>query len=135
MRVRSFAAASRRRLAARHRCLGGVLRRQADRRELALYVDRRREGIAGRTVRRDADARHGGVSAELRRRDADLREGTRCDRGGYIVGVARFIDASIYRDTFSAIRIAILFFTITIFFFLIFFFFPHNYFHLGRKDT
>ena len=33
------------------------------------------------------------------------------------VGVARFIDASIYRDTFPAICIAILFFTITIFFF------------------
>ena len=32
------------------------------------------------------------------------------------VGVARFIDASIYRDTFPAIRIAILFFTIAIFF-------------------
>ena len=37
------------------------------------------------------------------------------------VGVARFIDASIYRDTFTAIRIAILFFIITIFFFYIFF--------------
>ena len=48
-----------------------------------------------------------------------------------IVGVARFIDASIYRDTFPAIRIAILFFIITIFFF----FFFHNDFHLGRKDT
>ena len=47
------------------------------------------------------------------------------------LGVARFIDASIYRDTFPAIRIAILFFTIAIFFF----FFFHNDFHLGRKDT
>ena len=46
----------------------------------------------------------------------------------YIGGVARFIDASIYRDTFTAIRIAILFFTITIFFF-----FFHNDFHLGRN--
>ena len=46
------------------------------------------------------------------------------------VGVARFIDASIYRNTFPAIRIAILFFTIAIFFF-----FPHNDFHLGRKDA
>ena len=35
----------------------------------------------------------------------------------YCLGVARFIDASIYRDTFPAIRIAILFFTIAIFFF------------------
>ena len=54
------------------------------------------------------------------------------------VGVARFIDASIYRDTFPAIRIAIFFFTIAIFFhFLIFFsfFFCHNDFHLDRKDT
>ena len=33
------------------------------------------------------------------------------------LGVARFIDATIYRDTFSMIRIAILFFTIVIFFF------------------
>ena len=49
------------------------------------------------------------------------------------LGVARFIDASIYRDTFPAIRIAILFFTIAIFFF--FFFFFHNDFHLDRKDT
>ena len=38
-------------------------------------------------------------------------------RKWYRLGVARFIDASIYRDTFPAIRIAILFFTITIFFF------------------
>ena len=45
------------------------------------------------------------------------------------VGLARFIDASIYRDTFPAI----LFFTITIFFF--FFFFAHNDFNLDRKDT
>ena len=45
------------------------------------------------------------------------------------LGVARLIDASIYRDTFPAIRIAILFFTIAIFFFF------HNDFHLGRKDT
>ena len=37
-----------------------------------------------------------------------------------ILGVARFFDASIYRDTFPAIRIAILLFTIAIFFF----FFP-----------
>ena len=34
----------------------------------------------------------------------------------YEVGAARFIDASTYRDTFSAIRIAILFLIITIFF-------------------
>ena len=58
---------------------------------------------------------------------------------GSPLGVARFIDASIYRDTFLAIRIAILFFTITIFCDLkkklIFFFFFHNDFHLGRKDT
>ena len=33
------------------------------------------------------------------------------------LGVARFIDASIYRDTFPAIHIAILFFTIVIFLF------------------
>ena len=46
------------------------------------------------------------------------------------VGVARFFDASICRDTFAAIRIAILFFTIGIFFF-----FFHNDFHLGRKET
>ena len=45
------------------------------------------------------------------------------------VGVARFIDASIYHDTFPAIHIAILFFTIAIFFFF------NNDFHLGRKDT
>ena len=32
------------------------------------------------------------------------------------IGVARFTDASIYRDTFPAIRIAILFFIITMFF-------------------
>ena len=37
-----------------------------------------------------------------------------------LLGVARFIDASIYRDTFPAIRIVIFF---------------HNDFHLGRKDT
>ena len=50
--------------------------------------------------------------------------------------VARFIDASIYRDTFPAIRIAILFFTNFESkkknFFILFF---HNDFHLGRKDT
>ena len=54
------------------------------------------------------------------------------------VEVARFIDASIYRDTFPTIRIAILFFTIAIFFFLIFvvlIFFFYNDFHLGRKET
>ena len=34
----------------------------------------------------------------------------------FVVGVARFIDASIYRDTVPAIRIAILLFLITIFF-------------------
>ena len=39
------------------------------------------------------------------------------------VGVARFIDASIYRDTFPAIRIAILFFTIVFFIFIFFYFF------------
>ena len=53
------------------------------------------------------------------------------------VGVARFIDASIYRDTFPAIRIAILFFTIKIFFFFyyyfIFFFFP-QLFSFRQKD-
>ena len=57
--------------------------------------------------------------------------------GGWRVGVARFIDASIYRDTFPAIRIAILLFLIAILkktiFFLIFVF--HNDFHLGRKET
>ena len=47
-----------------------------------------------------------------------------------ILGVARFIDASIYRDTFPAIRIAILFFTITIFFF---FFFSTMIFIWGEK--
>ena len=52
------------------------------------------------------------------------------------VGVARFIDASIYHDTFPAIHIAILFFTITNFFvyFFVYFFF-HNDFDLGRKET
>ena len=50
------------------------------------------------------------------------------------VGVARFIDASIYRDTIPVIRIAILFLTIAIFLFIFIFFF-HNDFHLGRKDT
>ena len=35
----------------------------------------------------------------------------------WLVGVARFIDASIYRDTFPATRIVVLFFRITIFFF------------------
>ena len=57
--------------------------------------------------------------------------------------VARFSDASIYRDTFPAIRIAIVFFTITILFvfsiFLLFNFFNflvfHNDFHFGRKET
>ena len=47
-----------------------------------------------------------------------------------ILGVARFIDASIYHDTFPAIRIAILFFTIAIFFFFFFnyyFFFPQRF--------
>ena len=45
--------------------------------------------------------------------------------GDLQLGLARFIDASIYRDTFPAICIAILFFTITIvLFFLIIFFFP-----------
>ena len=53
-----------------------------------------------------------------------------------ILGVARFIDASIYRDPFPAIRNAILFFAITIFFFfIIFILFFTNDFHLGRKDT
>ena len=71
---------------------------------------------------------------EVRRQERD--DHSNCEiniRGGTI---HRFIDASIYRDTFPAIRIAILFFIITIFFwffFLIFFF--HNDFHLGRKDT
>ena len=51
------------------------------------------------------------------------------------VGVARFIDASIYRNTFPAIRIAILFFTIAIFilFFLIFFFFFLQLFSFRQK--
>ena len=56
-----------------------------------------------------------------------------------ILGVARFIDASIYRDTFPAIRIAILFFTIAIFIFefflnfcLNFLFFP-QWFSFGQK--
>ena len=47
------------------------------------------------------------------------------------VGVARFVDASIYRDTFPAIRIAILFFIFTI----LFFYFLYNDFHVCRKDT
>ena len=51
------------------------------------------------------------------------------------VGVARFVDASIYRDTFPAIRIAILFFIITIFFIFFLFFGWYNDFHLGRKAT
>ena len=52
------------------------------------------------------------------------------------VGVARFIDASIYRDTFPAIHIAILFFTIVIFFdFFLKICFPHNDFDLGRKEA
>ena len=42
------------------------------------------------------------------------------------IGVARFIDASIYRDTFPTIRIEILFVMIMIFFF---------YNDLGHKDT
>ena len=46
----------------------------------------------------------------------------------YSLGVARFIDASIYRDTFLAIRIAILFFLIAIFFFLIIFLMYFNFF-------
>ena len=37
-------------------------------------------------------------------------------KSGTIVGVARHVDASIYRDTFPAIRIAILFFTTRFFF-------------------
>ena len=41
--------------------------------------------------------------------------------------MARFIDASIYRNTFPVIRIAILFFIITIS--------MYTDFHLGRKDT
>ena len=59
--------------------------------------------------------------------------------------MARFIDESIYRDTFPAIRIAILFFTIAIVFLFLFkknwlkknncFFLPHNGFDLGRKDN
>ena len=50
------------------------------------------------------------------------------------LGVARFIDASIYRDTFPAISIVILFIIITIGF-LVFYFFFYNDFHLGKKDT
>ena len=54
----------------------------------------------------------------------------------YCLGVARFIDVSIYRDTFPAIRIAILFFTIAIFIIiLLLLFFFHDDFHLGKKDT
>ena len=49
-----------------------------------------------------------------------------------LIGAARFIDASIYRDTFPVICTAILFFIITIFFF---FYVQYNDFHLGRKDT
>ena len=40
-----------------------------------------------------------------------------------LLGVARFIDASIYRDTFPTIRIAILFFTIAILLFFYYFYF------------
>ena len=109
------------------------------------------ERAAGATVRLTA------VVTEVTRGEAALAELTRSrderqEMLGQIeavsrrfintLGVARFIDASIYRDTFPAIRIAILFFTIAIlfsnFFFLIFFFlisFFHNDFHLGRKDT
>ena len=47
------------------------------------------------------------------------------------VGVARFIDASIYHDTFPAIRIVILFFTIAIFFF---FFFPQSFSFRQKRD-
>ena len=55
--------------------------------------------------------------------------------------VARFIDASIYRDIFPAIRIAILFFIIAIFLFkkkkikFFYFIFFHTDFHLHRKQT
>ena len=48
-----------------------------------------------------------------------------CDMYQLIIGVARFIDASIYRDTFPAIRIAILVFTIAIFFFVNILFFVY----------
>ena len=41
-----------------------------------------------------------------------------------LLGVARLIDASIYRDTFPAIRIAIFFFPTAIYFLFSYFFFP-----------
>ena len=46
--------------------------------------------------------------------------------------MARFIDASIYRDTFPAIRIEFFFFYNRDFYFIFIF---HNDFHLGRKAT
>ena len=49
------------------------------------------------------------------------------------VGVARFIDASIYRDTFPVIRIAILFFTIAIFLIFFDFFFSPQLFSFRQK--
>ena len=53
------------------------------------------------------------------------------DRRAVLLGVARFIDASIYRDTFPAI--------VSRYYFLqsqfLFVFFPHNFFYLGRKYT
>ena len=64
---------------------------------------------------------------------ADARSSTRTSKRYQLLGVVRFTDASIYRDAFPTIRIAILYFTIAIFFF--FFCFIHNDFHLGRKET
>ena len=52
---------------------------------------------------------------------------------GFSVGVARFIEASIYRDTFPAIRIAILLFTITILFLFCLNFFFTQLFSFGQK--
>ena len=55
------------------------------------------------------------------------------DSGAQQLGVARFIDASIYRDTILAIRIAILFFIITIIIIYYFFFFFHNNYSFRQK--
>ena len=61
------------------------------------------------------------------------RSSMRTSKRYQLLGVVRFTDASIYRDTFPTIRIAILYFTIAIFF--CGFCFIHNDFHLGRKET
>ena len=73
-------------------------------------VDERDEGA---TVALRGGAERGGQRLAVMQ---GLRGAT--DGGGWTLGVARFTDASIYHDTFPAIRIAILLFIITFFFFV-----------------